>query len=442
MSSATSETSKSYDIAVIGGGPAGATVAALLAGRGRSVVLFEKTPHPRFHIGESLLPRNIPILERMGVLDQVRAIGMYKPGAEFISEDHPNRQNFQFTEALDPNPSYAYQVRRSQFDEILLRNAAAKGAAVLENCTVSDIAFGAGEQRIAYERDGVQQACRARFVIDASGRDGFLAGRMKLRSRNKAHNSAAMFGHFKDVPARAWTTPGNIGIYLFDHGWMWMIPLADGTTSVGAVCMPDHLKSRRGTLDEFFFETLKMCTKLWSDLQTATLVSPVRGAGNYSYTAGRAFGDGYLLLGDAYAFVDPVFSSGVFIAMSSAELAAVAIDEALKRPERAERLFRDYQREVDKGIRRFSWLIYRFNAPAMRELIMGSRNIFGLRSAVISLVTGDVYSKNGGGWRHALFRGLYHATSVWDYGRHHGWAGRRRGFLSISVAEDEVAGRS
>ena len=436
------ETSKDYDIAVIGGGPAGATVAALLRRRGRTVVLFEKTPHPRFHIGESLLPKNIPILERLGVLEQVRAIGMYKPGAEFIAEDHPERQNFLFTEALDPNPSYAYQVRRSQFDEILLRNAAASGAEVLENCTVSDIAFGTGGHSVAYETGGTQRTCQAKFVIDASGRDGFLAGRMKLRSRNKEHNSAAMFGHFTNVPARAWTTPGNIGIYLFDHGWMWMIPLADGTTSVGAVCMPDHLKSRRGPLDAFFFQTLQMCPKMWDLLKDATLASPVRGAGNYSYTAGRAFGDGYLLLGDAYAFVDPVFSSGVFIAMSSAERAAVAVDEALKRPERAGSLFRAYQREIDRGIRRFSWVIYRFNAPAMQKLIMGSRNIFGLRSAVISLVTGDVYGKNGGGWRIAIFRALYHALTLLDYGQNRGWDSRRRGSLSISVAEDEVAERS
>ncbi len=439
----TDETLDDYDIAVIGGGPAGATVAALLRMRGRSVVLFEKTPHPRFHIGESLLPKNVPIFERLGVLDQVRAIGMYKPGAEFIAEDHPERQNFLFSEALDPDPPYSFQVRRSQFDEILLRNAAAKGVEVLENCAVTDIAFGAKEQRVTYDREGAQQTCRVKFVIDASGRDGFLAGRMKLRSRNKDHNSAAMFGHFKDVPANAWTTPGNIGIYLFDHGWMWMIPLADGTTSVGAVCMPDHLKSRRGPLDEFYFQTLKMCPKMWTFLENATLVSPVHGAGNYSYTtAGRAFGDGYLLLGDAYAFVDPVFSSGVFIAMSSAELAAAAIDEGLKHPERAERLFSAYQRHIDKGIRRFSWLIYRFNAPAMRKLIMGSRNIFGLRSAVISLVTGDVYGRNAGGWRLALFRTLYYAVSIVDYGSNSGWAGRRRGFLSISVAEDEVAERS
>ena len=439
----TDETSTDYDIGVIGGGPAGATVAALLAMRGRSVVLFEKTPHPRFHIGESLLPKNVPIFERLGVLDQVRAIGVYKPGAEFIAEEYPERQNVLFSEALDPNPDYSFHVVRSQFDEILLRNAAAKGAEILENCAVTDVVFGPGEQRVAFDCDGARQTCRVRFVIDASGRDGFLARRMNLRSLNKDHNSASMFGHFKDVPAEAWTTPGNIGLYLFDHGWMWMIPLADGTTSVGAVCMPDHLKSRRGPLDEFFFQTLKMCPKMWTFLENATLVSPVRGAGNYSYTTtGRAFGDGYLLLGDAYAFVDPVFSSGVFLAMSGAEMAAVAVDDALRRPERAERLFRAYQRQVDKGIRRFSWMIYRFNAPAMRKLVMRPHNVFGFRRAIISLVTGDVYGRNAGGWRIALFRALYHALSFLDYSRSRGWDSRRRGFLSISVAEDEVAGRS
>jgi flavin-dependent dehydrogenase len=437
----SSETSSDDDIAVIGGGPAGATVAALLAGRGRRVVLLEKATHPRFHIGESLLPHNLPILERLGVLDQVCAIGVHKPGAEFIAPDHPERQVFLFSEALDPEPAYAFQVRRAQFDEILLRNAAAKGVSVLEDCTVTDIAFGRDDHRISFLRGGVAAERRARFVIDASGRDGFLAGRLKLRSRNKDHNSAAMFAHFRNVPAEAWTVPGTIGIYLFDHGWMWMIPLPGGMTSVGAVCMPDHLKSRRGPLDRFFLETLRLCPKLWMHVQSATLATPVRGAGNYSYAARRAHGDGYLLLGDAYAFVDPVFSSGVFLAMSSAELAADAVDEALRRPAQADRLFRAYQRRVDRGIRKFSWLIYRFNAPAMRRLIMKPRNIFGLRSAVISLVTGDVYRDNGTGWRLAVFRAIYHALSLLEYAQSRRWYDRRRRLPSISVAEDEVAER-
>jgi flavin-dependent dehydrogenase len=435
-----SETLSDDNIGVIGGGPAGATVAALLAERGRRVVLFEKATHPRFHIGESLLPRNLPILERLGVLDQVRAIGIHKPGAEFIAPDHP-RQVFLFNEALDPEPAHAYQVRRAQFDEILLRNAAAKGATVIEDCTVTDIAFGSSGARISVTQGGAAAHHQARFVIDASGRDGFLAGRLKLRSRNKDHNSAAMFAHFEGVPSEAWTVPGTIGIYLFEHGWMWTIPLPGGLTSVGAVCMPDHLKSRRGPLDQFFLETLRLCPKLWVDLQSATLATPVRGAGNYSYAAGRAYGDGFLLLGDAYAFVDPVFSSGVFLAMSSAELAADAVDEALRRPAQADRLFRAYQRRVDRGIRKFSWLIYRFNAPAMRRLIMGPRNILGLRSAVISLVTGDVYRDNGTGWRLAIFRAIYHAFSLLEYAQSRRWYDRRRRLPSISVAEDEVAER-
>ena len=248
-----------FDVAVIGGGPAGATVATLLAQCGRRVVVFEKQRHPRFHIGESLLPKNLPILERLGIAAEVAATGVYKSGAEFVSPDLDKRQAFHFSDALDPQPDHAYQVHRSQFDEILLRNARTKGAEVRENCVATDFEADAGICRLTVTENGVSEVCSARFVIDASGRDCFLSRRVGTRIRDRNHNSAAIFAHFEGVPADAWATQGNIAIYFFDHGWIWMIPLPGGLTSIGAVCMPDYMKTRSGSLDDFFPGNLAAC---------------------------------------------------------------------------------------------------------------------------------------------------------------------------------------
>ena len=428
------------DVAIIGGGPAGATAATLLAQRGRRVAVFEKAAHPRFHIGESLLPKNLPILERLGVLDEVRGIGIHKPGAEFISPDHDRRESFLFSEALDPEPPHAYQVERSQFDEILLNNARASGADVRENCAVSDIRFEGAQQTVSILEAGCDSTVRAKLVLDATGRDGFLARRLGIRNANKDHNSAAIFAHFDGIPDDAWDVTGSIALFWFEHGWFWMIPLAEGKTSIGAVCMPDYLRSRRGALDDFFFDTIRLCPKLWAIVRRGELASPVRGAGNYSYRASRAFGPGYLMIGDAYAFVDPVFSSGVYLAMSGAERAVEAVDQMLDRPERADRLFAAYQRQIDRSIGKFAWFIYRFNTPALRSMFMGPRNVLGMRQAVISMLAGDVYVNRGLSWRLALFKVFYGAFWLLALKRSLKLESRRTQLASIRMPEDEVAG--
>jgi flavin-dependent dehydrogenase len=241
-----------------------------------------------------------------------------------------------------------------------------------------------------------------------------------------------------DVPREAWSQQGNLAIYWFEHGWIWMIPLQEGLTSVGAVCMPDYLKRRKGPLSDFFVETLRLCPTAWRVLSAASRATSVRAAGNYSYKADRAYGNGYLLLGDAYAFVDPVFSSGVYLAMSGAELAAAAIDECLDHPERAAVRFRQFQRQVDRGIKRFSWFIYRFNTPAMRGLFMRPRNILGVRKAVISLLAGDVYRGGGLTWRLAIFKLLYFASLFIHYRGSRRWENRRRRMRLISMPQDDI----
>jgi flavin-dependent dehydrogenase len=215
----------SCDVFVLGGGPAGSTISALLAERGWDVVIVDKERHPRFHIGESLLPLNMPLLERLGVYDEVKRIGMPKYGAEFNSTEHGPPVTFDFSKAWDKTYPSAFEVRRSEYDEILFRNAARKGARAIEECRVMKVEFPAGEEVRIETRmaDGTVSTWRAKFFVDASGRDTFLANRFGIKRRNRYHNSAAMYGHFTDAKRLPGKAAGNISMFWFEHGWFWFI---------------------------------------------------------------------------------------------------------------------------------------------------------------------------------------------------------------------------
>jgi flavin-dependent dehydrogenase len=426
------------DVLVMGGGPAGSTAAILLAEKGCRVVLLEKAHHPRFHIGESLLPANMPLFERLGVAHRVRAIGMEKWGAEFTSPWDGRHQEFNFSEAWDKTLPLAYQVRRSEFDEILIRRAAEVGAAVLEGCRVREVEFleaGAGARVRAVHDDGRVECWDARYLIDATGRDTFMANRLATKRRNKKHNSAAMYGHFRGARREAGRREGNIGIYWFDHGWCWFIPLADGSTSVGAVVWPSYMKSRTTGVRDFFLSTIALCPPLAERLSDATLVSEVEATGNYSYSSTRTHGDSYLLVGDAYAFVDPVFSSGVMLAMTGAEAAAEAIDECRRHPERAARAMKRYGRFARHGPKQFSWFIYRVTNPAMRELFLGPRNVLRMKEALLSVLAGDIFGRTPIWASIRAFKGVYYAMSLANLGRT--WRAARRRAVNMRPIESE-----
>jgi flavin-dependent dehydrogenase len=400
------------DVFVIGGGPAGATIAALLAEGGRRVVLAEKDHHPRFHIGESLLPHNLPLLDRLGVRAEVETSAMRKHGIEFVSPYHGKTVRYDFANALDKRFPYSFQVRRSTFDHILLKNAAAKGTEVIEGCRVTAIEFPAdGDARItARDEDGRTRQWTAGFVVDASGRDALVASQLGVKERNPRNNSAAIFGHFTGARRLAGKAEGNISIVWFDHGWFWFIPLSDGTTSIGAVCPAAFFKNRGTDLTSFFMSIIAACPEIADRLKNAALVGNVTATGNYSYGAKAASGAKHILVGDACAFIDPVFSTGVYLAMTSAFAGAKAVEACLAAPARSKRVLRRYDASTRKALGSFTWFIYRIREPAMRNLFMSPRNWLRMEEAVLSLLAGGIFD----GWqvrsRLYLFRTIYYIT--------------------------------
>jgi flavin-dependent dehydrogenase len=392
-----------------------------LARRGYRVIALEKERHPRFHIGESLLPMNLPVFERLGVLDKVREMGMFKPGADFEADNERGYNNYAFNRAIGRSPPHAYQVWRQEFDQMLYQHARESGADAREGHEV--IAFnqlGARQTLLSVRSDdGRDYQIQARYLIDASGRDTFLSAKKKMRRKNTEHQSAAIFGHFNGAQLREGEDAGNISIYRFDHGWMWMIPLRSGVMSVGAVCRPDYLKQRKGRTVEFLIETLKLNPALWGRLSNAELIgNEVRVTGNYSYDSSQMGGIGWVMIGDAFAFLDPVFSSGVYLAMSGAEQATLVVDAALEEPRREAALLRQLEKRQRAGMRRFSFFIYRFNGPVMTQMFRHPKNNWQLEQAVISMLAGDLFDTPAVLHRLRLFKLVYAFVAMgnfWDW---------------------------
>lgn len=428
------------DVLVIGGGPAGSTTAALLAEAGHEVVLLEKDTHPRFHIGESLLPQSMPILDRLGVADAVREIGVRKPGADFSCPASGSRA-IRFADALNAGPSFAYQVERAPFDRLLLANARSKGVAVFEAMRARGVQLEGDRvvEVIAERPDGSQRRWRPRQLVDASGRDGFLGRQLGLRERNREHQTAALFGHFCGARFQQGELAGNISIYWFEHGWFWMIPLAGGIMSVGAVCEVSWLRRRREDLAPFLWQTIELCPGVAERMREARLIGPARAASNYAYTAKRASGENYLLVGDAFAFVDPVFSSGVHFAMSGGCYAAEVVRDRLAQAPAATAAARQMEDRVRQGLRTMSWLIYRFNSPAMRAVFLNPRPFFQIEPAILAILAGDVFGRTQLGPRYALFKGIYGVRALAGWRQSLGYRLRHRRDLRLALSDPGAA---
>jgi len=432
--------SEPCDVLVVGGGPAGSTAATLLARQGRKVVLVDKVHHPRFHIGESLLPANVQLFDRLGLRGELERIGMRKWGIEFISTEHAHSSFLEFGDAWDKTMPYAWQVRRSVLDEIQFRHAAANGAQTIEGCKITQVEFDdAGVSARAVMEDGTPRHWRARYLLDATGRDTMLAAKWGWKRKNDEHGSAAIFGHFLNARRLEGRLEGNISIFWFNHGWFWFIPLADGSTSVGAVCWPYYLKTRGKPLRDFFADTIALAPQLQERLRDATLIDDmVYATGNYSYASERACGPRHALLGDAFAFIDPVFSSGLYFAMRSAFGAAELVAAELDHPQRAAAARRRYERLAQKGPKEFSWFIYRMTNPAMRELFMHPKNPLRVKEALLSLLAGDIHGRTPIWLSLWLFKAIYYLTSIGNASRAlRAWRARRHNIEQVGATKGE-----
>lgn len=403
------------DVLIVGGGPAGATAAATLAKKGRKVVLVEKEAHPRFHIGESLLPRNLDIFERLGVLDQVRDIGVHKPGAEFVSDRTGRSCAFPFDKALNRDRTHAWQVRRADLDALLFRQARVCGAECFERTRVTEVTLdeaGGRHTVIAQDASGATLEWRPRYVLDASGRDTFLASRMKVKTSNKYNNTAAVYAHFSNVTRREGELAGYISIHLAEDGWFWLIPLPDDTMSIGFVGNQSAWKGRKGTPTELLEARIASSPTVSARTQGAQRISDVYSTANYSYRAREGDGNGYLMIGDAYGFVDPMFSTGVLMAMTGGELGAEAAHVWLDDPAKGMKLAKAAHVELSDAMDRISWLIYRVNDPVMRSLFMAPSNRLWMRDGVVNLLAGNLR----GSWRAVLpvlcFKTIYLVMSM------------------------------
>ncbi len=407
------------EVLVIGGGPAGTTFAALMRKHGWTVTLLERGHHPKFHIGESLLPMCLPILDRLGVLDEVRGIGVVKRGADFtIGNGNGQCNTICFSEALGNSPDHAFEVRRSDFDQILFKNCDQAGVDAIDGmrvCRVERRADGAHVVEATAD-DGSTRTWVARFVADASGRDTFMASSQHWKKRNKRHASAAVYTHFRGVARRPGADQGNISIYWFENGWIWMIPLEQDIMSVGVVCNPKYLKTRSGSLQDFLMDTLNQISETRERTLQAEVIQPVEATGNYSYASQRSLGNGFILLGDAFAFIDPVFSSGVYLAMSSAERAIPVAEAWLQRRPFHYRLeAARYQRDLKRALSTFSWFIYKFTSPTMSSLMSNPRNVLRVAQAVISMLAGDVYANAPVRRRLVVFKSIYYISCLFNW---------------------------
>ena len=244
---------------------------------------------------------------------------------------------------------------------------------------------------MAVDEHGEANLFAPRFVLDASGRDTFLANKLRNKNADKNNNTAAVFAHFRGVEARTGETEGYISVHLTDDGWFWMIPLPEGVMSVGFVGMQAAFKNRRGSMKEFFMQRLQSSPTVRSRMAAAELVSEVTATGNYSYRASSAFGENYFMIGDAFAFVDPVFSSGVLLAMNAGELGADVAAAWIRSPVLGRKAARRAERRIRNGMDRLCWMIYRINTPVLRSMLLNPVNRFGMRDGIISMLAGNLH---------------------------------------------------
>ena len=354
------------DVLIVGGGPAGSTLAALLAKSGLAVAVLEKETFPRYHIGESLVPEVLDVLEESGALPAVERAGfLRKQGGVFRWGTNPEPWTFRFDETKERYRfTYAYQVLRSRFDQILLEHAAACGTRVLHGVTARDFfeppsgpSGQAGARVVASRRDGEPLEFRVRLVVDCSGQAGWLASKFSLRKYDPFLRNIALFAYFREATRLQGPDANSIFCEATERGWFWNIPLHDGTNSVGLVTKAE-LCPAASEREQFYQSAIAKSVYTRPMLSRATCASELRCMADYSYRPKRLLGPGFLLAGDAGNFIDPIWSTGIMLATTSARLAARAIVESFHSA--ANQALLEYESAVQQLVGRYRQFIYFF----------------------------------------------------------------------------------
>lgn len=373
-----------FDVLVVGAGPAGATAAALLAQQGQRVLVLEKDEFPRFHIGESLLPACLPVLERLGVVPASDTF-VFKQGAEFLCEASGRHRRFVFTESLPGCGTHAWHVDRARFDRVLRDAAKAAGAEIRHGETVVDAGTTAADVFVTTRTGTV----RGRYLIDASGQSRLLARRAGAAVPYENFGRCSVFTHYEGVSQAAWDELGpskNIRIVLCKGGWGWVIPLPERRLSIGLV--------GRTKITDTELERELLAGPLVTRLTAGARRLATHVIGNFSYDNRAPFGARYACVGDSAAFLDPVFSSGVTLALRSAEGVADLVGPALREGREADpELCTQHAAGMDRACRTFAGLIDRFyNSHFAETVFLGPPNEDPqMRRGIMSVLAGDVW---------------------------------------------------
>jgi flavin-dependent dehydrogenase len=355
------------DVIVIGGGPSGSTVSTLVAQQGHRVELFERERFPRFHIGESLIPQTYWVLQRLGMLDKMKGSHFVKKySVQFVNGRGKLSEPFYFIEHNPHECSQTWQVRRSEFDHLLLNHARENGVHVHEGTRVLEVLF-EGQRAVGVrvqESDGREREVRAKVVVDASGQSSLLIDRLNLREWDPVLKKAAVWTYWKGAYRDTGRDEGATVVIQTQgkQGWFWYIPLHDDILSVGVVASYDYLfKNRPGKdLETIYFEEVAACPGVQPRIAKAQRIEPFRAAKEYSYRSKQAAGDGWVLVGDAYGFLDPLYSSGVLLALTSGQMAADAILEGLAKDDTSEAQLRKWEAAFARGMDRMRRLVCEF----------------------------------------------------------------------------------
>jgi len=397
------ENEPDYDVAIIGGGPAGSTAACLLARHGRKVIVLEREKFPRFHIGESLLPYSMNAFERLGVQDKLKGISMEKIGGEVASSCGTRKVRFYFRTGYKLQQTKSYQVKRADFDKLLLDHAAEAGAEVREQAGVEKVEFAPDGVTLAVKTTDGPLSVRAKYVIDCSGRNSVVGNHFKLRQSYESLQKFSVFAHFEDVPLRDREELNLTRLIRGNDFWFWMIAVSETRVSVGVVMDTSRFRELKKSPEEALLHFVEKSPEMRERMAGARRVSEVYSISDYSYRNSRFAGDRWLLAGDAAGFIDPIFSTGVFLAILSGEQCADALHEALEHPRRKAGLFRSYEKGLRRVMKKYLRFVEAWYRPEFIEVFTNPVEHLNLVGAVNASLAGNISDSFALWWRMEVF---------------------------------------